>query len=217
MVLTPLIYSIAPTVKAYSLAVADPFGIETAANQAGIKAIPAVAKKEPPQVVADVLGIALTFLGIIFFALMIYAGVTWMVAMGDSSRVDTAKQTLEAAIIGLLIVLAAYAITSFVFNRLAGVSTGTPSQSNQQEYSCTNKKNGDKCGPSTSINMVCSSGSCVSKCEAKYTVTGKCHDLSGGKKCPSGETLETNLCPSPANNNYFRCCYNKNLEPTKKP
>ena len=102
----------------------DSFGIVTAGNQAGITKV-AASNKIAYEVIADIIGIALTFIGIIFFALMLYAGANWMMAMGASEKVDTAKQTLEAAIIGLVIVIAAYAITSFVFSNIIGVTVGT--------------------------------------------------------------------------------------------
>jgi cytochrome bd-type quinol oxidase subunit 2 len=55
----------------------------------------------------------LGFLGVIFLLLMIYAGYTWMMARGNEAEVDKAKKMIESAIIGLVVVLAAYAITLF--------------------------------------------------------------------------------------------------------
>ena len=65
-----------------------------------------------------VIGLALSVVASIFFLLILYAGANWMMAMGNSERVSKAKETLETAAIGLVIVLAAYAIASFVFGVL---------------------------------------------------------------------------------------------------
>ena len=54
--------------------------------------------------------------GSIFLALVIYAGVMWMTAAGNEDRVNTAKKILQAAVIGLIIVVMAYAITNFIGN-----------------------------------------------------------------------------------------------------
>ena len=72
-------------------------------------------------IVGNVIGVGLGLVGIIFFALTLYAGIYWMTARGDSSRVDKAKDTLESAIFGLIIVMAADAIVNFVFSKLAVV------------------------------------------------------------------------------------------------
>ncbi len=58
--------------------------------------------------------IFLGLLGIIFIILMIYAGYLWMTAAGDESKVESAKNTIRRAIIGLLIVVGAYAIWIFI-------------------------------------------------------------------------------------------------------
>jgi len=60
----------------------------------------------------------LGLLGIIFIVLIIYAGFNWMTAGGDEEKVTKAKETLTRAVIGLIIIIAAYSITYFVFNAL---------------------------------------------------------------------------------------------------
>jgi hypothetical protein len=58
-------------------------------------------------------GLALSFVGIIFLALIIWAGIQWMTAQGNSSQVEKAKDLMINAAIGLIIVTAAYSITIF--------------------------------------------------------------------------------------------------------
>lgn len=62
------------------------------------------------------IGVVLSFVGVLFLILMIYAGITWMTAAGNDQQVTKAKSLLINSIIGLIIIFAAYAITAFVGN-----------------------------------------------------------------------------------------------------
>jgi len=75
-------------------------------------------------IVATVIKAFLGLLGIIFLVLIIYAGFLWMTAQGDEEKVTKAKDTLTRAIIGLVIITAAYSITYFVFTALPGGGSG---------------------------------------------------------------------------------------------
>ncbi len=79
-------------------------------------------------IIARVIQIVLSFLGITFIILMITAGFRWMTAQGNEELVTQAQDTIRAAIIGLIVVLAAYAITYFVFKYVpfSGGSTMGP-------------------------------------------------------------------------------------------
>jgi amino acid transporter len=67
----------------------------------------------------------LSLLAIIFIILVIYAGYSWMTAGGDEAKVTKAKDTIYRAIIGLILILAAYSITYFVFKYVPfGGNTG---------------------------------------------------------------------------------------------
>ncbi|MFA6486093.1 MAG: hypothetical protein WCT40_01855 [Candidatus Magasanikbacteria bacterium] len=73
-----------------------------------------------PQLIGEAIGIGLSLVGMLFFLLMLYGGLYWMIARGDSSKVDKAKDTIEAAVIGLVIVSGAYAIANFIFSSIVG-------------------------------------------------------------------------------------------------
>ncbi len=68
--------------------------------------------------IGSIIGVVLSFVGVIFLILMIYAGLVWMTAQGNQEQVNKAKDLMINAIIGLIIVLAAYAITAFIGTRL---------------------------------------------------------------------------------------------------
>ena len=61
----------------------------------------------------------LGLLGVIFLVLIIYAGYNWMTAQGEEEKVTKAKDTLQRAVIGLIIIIAASAITWWVIMKLA--------------------------------------------------------------------------------------------------
>jgi hypothetical protein len=52
--------------------------------------------------------------GIIFLFLLIYGGIFWMTARGNESQVEKAKNIITNSLVGLIIVLLAYAISVFV-------------------------------------------------------------------------------------------------------
>jgi hypothetical protein len=78
-------------------------------------------------VMSIVIGAFLGLLGIIFLILILLAGYKWMSSQGEENKVAEAKDSIRRALIGLIIILAAYAITYFVFNRLDFASGGSTS------------------------------------------------------------------------------------------
>ena len=66
----------------------------------------------------QIISIALSFVGALFFILMIYAGILWMTAAGNEQQISKAKGLLINAIIGIIVVLSAYALTAFLGNNL---------------------------------------------------------------------------------------------------
>ncbi|MFH1412603.1 MAG: MMCAP2_0565 family pilin-like conjugal transfer protein [bacterium] len=70
------------------------------------------------QLVGTVVSVFLGLLGVVFVILIIYAGYTWMTASGNDEKVSKAGRTIKVAVIGLLIVIGAFAIWRFVFERI---------------------------------------------------------------------------------------------------
>ena len=58
--------------------------------------------------------LVLSFVGIGFTVLIVYAGILWMTARGNESQVETAQKTMQNAIIGLLIAIGSYSISGFI-------------------------------------------------------------------------------------------------------
>ncbi|MBI2551397.1 hypothetical protein HYV73_03590 [Candidatus Uhrbacteria bacterium] len=68
----------------------------------------------------------LGLLGIIFFGLLLYAGFLYLTDEGGGKHVDKAKKMLKSGIIGLVIIIAAYAIANYTIKILQGNTGPTP-------------------------------------------------------------------------------------------
>jgi hypothetical protein len=91
-------------------------GLEAANTQAKLPST------DLPTTVGNIVGVVLSFIGVLFLGLLIYGGFSWMLARGNQQEVQKAKDLIEAAVIGLVIVMAAYAITAYVGNILLSSS-----------------------------------------------------------------------------------------------
>lgn len=90
--------------------------LNQAAGQAGYD----VSQTSVNPIIETIIQVALSFLGVIFLILTIYGGFLWMTASGNEDQVGKAKRILTAAIIGLIVVVAAYALSTLVISRLGG-------------------------------------------------------------------------------------------------
>lgn len=69
-------------------------------------------------VISNIIRIILGFLGFLGVLMVLYGGFIWMTAGGDPVKVEKAKKILVAAIIGLIIILSAFTIVSFVISAI---------------------------------------------------------------------------------------------------
>jgi len=102
----------APNINALTSKVADKAGYDKS------DADPLALSKR----VGGIIKIAMTMVGTLFLALTVYAGFLWMTASGNEEQVTKATNILKMAIIGLVITLAAYGITTFVVGYTVGIA-----------------------------------------------------------------------------------------------
>lgn len=76
----------------------------------------------PIEVTATIVGAFLNILGVLAFVLFVYAGFRWMTAAGREQEVNKAKEMMKQAIIGFVIILAAYSIARYVFTIIEGAT-----------------------------------------------------------------------------------------------
>lgn len=93
---------------------ATDYGYKATGGAAGLKS------GEITNIVGNLIGAGLSMIGVLFFALMLFGGVTWMLARGNQEMEKKAMDTITGAIIGIIIVVASYAITNFVFTGIMG-------------------------------------------------------------------------------------------------
>lgn len=101
---------------------ADDYGLKATADAAALSNF----GDNLPGFIGNALGTALSLVGVLFFALMLYGGITWMMAHGNAEQEKKALSTITAAIIGILIVLGSYALTSFVLSSVKSAGDKAP-------------------------------------------------------------------------------------------
>jgi len=89
----------------------DPYGVECG-NETRLT------NEDPRLIIARIIRIALSVVGILLTIIIIYAGFKWMTAGGKEDEAKSAINMIFSAVIGLLIILAAFGISTFVINQL---------------------------------------------------------------------------------------------------
>jgi hypothetical protein len=90
----------------------DPWGGTKANVQSGT----GLGNRDPRDIAASIVRVLLGFLGIIAVVIIIFGGFKWMTAAGAEDKVEEAKKLITAGVIGLVIILAAFGISSFVID-----------------------------------------------------------------------------------------------------
>ena len=92
-----------PNVNLYTSNVAGKSGFDTNVTNTTLS-----------ETIGQIIRVVLTMTASLFLALTVYAGILWMTAGGSEEKVGKATKILYMSIIGLIIVFAAYGITTFV-------------------------------------------------------------------------------------------------------
>jgi hypothetical protein len=95
---------------------------QTLSQNVGTQAGIASSNVSLPEIVGRIINILLGFIGIVLLLIVLYAGFQWMTAGGDSKKVEEAKQRISNAVVGLIILVAAFAISNFVLGSLVNVT-----------------------------------------------------------------------------------------------
>ena len=100
-------------------AFAGNYGLDETAKKAFGDEI--ITKGNLPSQLGRVINGGLAVIGIIFLILAIYGGFRILLSSGNTENVKKGRDTLIYAIIGMIVITLAYAITSFVFTQILGV------------------------------------------------------------------------------------------------
>ncbi len=106
-----------------AFAAENPFNVSkrqlegTVRTQAGL-----TGSTDLPVIIGNIINVVLGFMGILLLGYLLYAGFLWMTAGGSEDQVKKAKSMIQQAIIGLIIIVAAFAISTFVLQSLINVT-----------------------------------------------------------------------------------------------
>ena len=76
------------------------------------------AESDPRIIAASIIKVLMTFLGIIAVALIIWGGFKWMTAGGNEEQVGEARKIIMTAVIGLIIILGAWALADWALSTI---------------------------------------------------------------------------------------------------
>lgn len=79
---------------------------------------------EPAVVIGNIIQQALILVGIIMFAVVIYAGILWLTGGGSEERITKAKNLLQNAFWGMVITAGGYVIAFFVTEKIFKAAVG---------------------------------------------------------------------------------------------
>lgn len=93
----------------------DPFGI-------GYGSYTGLTHTDIRVTIANIIRTAMGMLGIVAVLIVLYGGFRWMTAAGNQEQIDEAKKVLIAGVIGLIIIVSAYAVATFIINSLVSAT-----------------------------------------------------------------------------------------------
>ena len=91
------------------------------AQSFGLEATAQKAQYSQPDIyvmISSTISIVLSVAGLVFLAIMFYAGLRWMTARGNEEFISKAKDAMFGALIGFILVSVSYGLSAFIFSRL---------------------------------------------------------------------------------------------------
>lgn len=105
-------------------------------------AVCAGSETKAEDVVKNIISILFWIIGILAVIVIIYAGITFITAAGNPSKVAQAKTMIIYAVIGLAVAILAYAIVNFVVGSSSGkgANSGSSSKSSSSSNESSNSE-----------------------------------------------------------------------------
>jgi len=82
----------------------------------------ALGNKDLRETIGDLIRVALSLLGVVAVVIILIGGFKWMTAGGNEEKVAEARKLIFSGIIGLAIILSAWAIALFVIEQLSSAT-----------------------------------------------------------------------------------------------
>lgn len=99
----------------------DAFGINPVGNVVSGK----LGNKDLRETAASLINVLLGLLGLIAVVIVLAGGFKWMTAGGSEDKIAEARKMIFSGVIGLAIILSAWAISLFVINQLSSATGST--------------------------------------------------------------------------------------------
>jgi len=112
--------ALSTVVHAQALSGNDLFG----GNGTGFAQQAGLGSQDLTTTIASIIRVGLGFLGVIAVVIVLYGGFLWMTSAGSDEKVKQAKKVMISGIIGLAIILSAFALASFVIGSLSTATAG---------------------------------------------------------------------------------------------
>jgi len=109
-----LVFTMVFSLALPAMATLDPW----AGREAQFQTQTGLGNRDVRDIIGAVINILLGFLGIIAVVLILLGGFKWMTAAGNEDKVAEAKKLMAAGVIGVVIILAAFALSQFVLRSL---------------------------------------------------------------------------------------------------
>ena len=137
--------------------------------------------KDLPTYIVNIYRVGVGIVAILAVVVIMWGGLLWIMAGGNTGQIDNAKQWISGAVLGLFIALTSYVILNTINPQLTNLSVTTPVGIN-----------------STPINpqTICCAGSDGKPISINTTFNKKCVDynLNSSNECATGFWSE-NQCP----------------------
>ncbi|MEK7637290.1 MAG: hypothetical protein AAB402_02790 [Patescibacteria group bacterium] len=111
-----IVAALATPVVSHAAVPVTSFSIESIGTQIGL------GESDLKATVLNIIRLILGLMTLIAVTMIIYGGFTWLTAAGNEERVEKAKKIISAAVIGLIVILLAWAIVIFVARTTANVT-----------------------------------------------------------------------------------------------
>lgn len=100
----------------------DTFGLNEVNTGLSVNGQNALGNKDLRTTIGDLIRVALSLLGVVAVVIILIGGFKWMTAGGNEEKVTEARKLIFSGIIGLAIILSAWAIAIFVIEQLSSAT-----------------------------------------------------------------------------------------------